>query len=307
MVDASSTDTLFASKGGAVFDGLPAIHAELRRTPRGTPYLQQPGVVLIARPQVGLGGLAGFLEGFPNELTFGSYISDPTSLPPATELCKVAGQTCYLSFGPKRTTNASAAKYFENIKASGHGSVLEHATFSFLFYGVSRSFTHELVRHRAGTAFSQTSQRYVDGSVLRFVERAEYQASPALHERFESGIDSAAREYSERTEMLLAEQGAGAELLAGEARTDLRKKVQQCARSCLPNEAEAPIVFSANVRALRHTIEMRASRHAELEIREVFLRAYLCLVRAEPLLFDDYILEHLSDGTYGVATSHRKV
>jgi thymidylate synthase (FAD) len=219
----------------------------------------------------------------------------------------VAGQACYLSFGPKRTTNAGAAKYFENIKSSGHGSVLEHASFSFLFYGVSRSFTHELVRHRAGTAFSQTSQRYVDGSVLRFVERPEYQEAPDLHARFEAGIDGAAREYAERTDLLLAGQGAGAQLLSGEAKTDLRKKVQQCARSCLPNEAEAPIVFSANIRALRHTIEMRASAHAELEIREVFLRVFLCLCQAEPILFNDYAVERLPDGTHGVTTRHRKV
>jgi thymidylate synthase (FAD) len=307
MADVQTVDDLFARKLGQVSDGLPSIHSPLHRTPAGTPYLQEPGVVLFARPQISISGFAGFLSGFPADLRFESYLEDPDPLSPAAELCKVAGQTCYLSFGPKRTLNSGAPKYFENIKSSGHGSVLEHASFSFLFYGVSRSFTHELVRHRAGTAFSQTSQRYVDGKVLRFVERPEYRNSPALHQRFESGIDAAAQEYALRTDALLAEQAAGGQLLSGEARTDLRKKVQQAARSCLPNEAEAPIIFSANVRALRHIIEMRASRHAELEIREVFLRVFLCLTKVEPLLFDDYELDPIPDGTCGVTTLHKKV
>src|SRR5262249_34708354 len=162
------------------------------------------------------------------------------------------------------------SRYFENIKSSGHGSVLEHPCYSFLLYGISRSLTHELVRHRAGTAFSQTSQRFIDGKVLRFVERPEYRNHAMLHADFEASIDRAAEEYARRTGILLAEQKSGERLLSAEDKTDLRKKVQQAARSCLPNETEAPIVFSANLRALRHTIEMRASEHAETEIREVF-------------------------------------
>jgi thymidylate synthase (FAD) len=307
MTDSPTVDSLFAAKSGLIFEGLPAIHSTPRFTQAGTAYLQAPGVVLLARPHVSLAGMAGFVSGFPSELNFSSYLEDPDTLSSAAQLCKVAGQTCYLSLGPGRTRNVGARRYFENIKSSGHGSVLEHATFSFLFYGVSRSFTHELVRHRAGTAFSQTSQRYVDGKVLRFVERPEYQDSSVLHQQFEQGIDASAREYAKRTDELLAQQSAGEQLLSGEARTDLRKKVQQAARSCLPNEAEAPIVFSANVRALRHIIEMRASRHAEIEIREVFLRAFLCLAKIEPILFDDYRVDPIPDGTFGVTTEYAKV
>jgi thymidylate synthase (FAD) len=297
----------FDERGGEFLNGLPSIHADVCRTALGTPYLQKPGVVVIARPQTDLLGMRKFLAGFGKDLSFEPYVEDPVSLAPGTALCKAAGQTCYLSFGPRRTTNAGAAKYFENIKSSGHGSVLEHASYSFLLYGVSRSFTHELVRHRAGTAFSQTSQRYVDGKVLRFVERPEYQTVPTLHAAFEADIDRAARDYENRTNELLGLQAAGGGLLSADAKTDLRKKVQQAARSCLPNEVEAPIVFSANIRALRHIIEMRASGHAELEIREVFVRAFLCLAVLEPVLFDDYRLTDLPDGTLAVTTEHRKV
>ena len=156
---------------------------------------------------------------------------------------KTAGQTCYASFGPQRTYNENAKRYFDNLSSSGHGSVFEHAMFSFLCYGISRSNTHEIVRHRAGTAFSQLSQRFVSGKVLRFVERPEYQEHPALHKRFEERIDRAAREYEEVADELLALQSEGDQLLSAEAKTDRRKRVQQTARSVLPNEAETILVL----------------------------------------------------------------
>jgi len=286
--------------------GFPRLLAPTAATDAGTPYLSSPGVALLARPQVSLEGLADFLDGFAPDLHFPQYLNDPTPLSPAAQVCKVAGQLCYASFSPKRTLNADAARYFRNIKESGHGSVLEHANFTFLFYGISRSVTHELVRHRM-FSYSQVSQRYVSGKVLRFVERPEYAADPALHAAFERRIDAAAADYETTALRLLAQQKAGAALLSGEARTDLRKKVQQAARSVLPNETEAPIVVTGNVRAWRHFLEMRANPHAEIEIRELAFRTYLCLFAAESLLFEDYRITSLPDGTYGVETDFNKV
>jgi thymidylate synthase (FAD) len=213
---------------------------------------------------------------------------------------------CYLSFGPRRTTNENAASYFERLTSAGHGSVLEHASFSFLLYGISRSVTHELVRHRAGVGFSQVSQRYVSGSVLRFVERPEYQEDAELHRLFEERADRAAKEYAELAERLLGRQEEGSAMLSADYRTDARKKVQQTARSLLPNETEAPMVFTGNVRALRHIVEMRADAHAESEIRALAVRLFLCLAVADPILFGDYEISELPDGTYTVSTEHRK-
>lgn len=169
----------------------PAIHAPVFRTQAGTPYLRAPGVVMIAGTQVNFAEVKSFLDGFDAELGFASYLDDPTALPPAEALCKLAGQICYMSLGQGRTTNDKAARYFDNIVSSGHGSVLEHAVATFLFYGISRSLTHELVRHRAGFGFSQVSQRYVSGKVLRFVERPEFAGSHRLHASFEERIDKA--------------------------------------------------------------------------------------------------------------------
>jgi thymidylate synthase (FAD) len=297
---------LFRELGGEISGGFPAIHSPTYRTAFGTAYLKAPGVVLLARPQTEVAGLAGFLEGFDPELRFPEYLDDPDELPDSSQLCKTAGQVCYASFGPKRTKNANAAGYFERLTSAGHGSVLEHASFSFLLYGISRSVTHELVRHRAGVGISQISQRYVSGNVLRFVERLEYQEDPELHRLFEERADRAAAEYEAMADRLLDRQQSGAEMLSADYKTDARKKVQQTARSLLPNETEAPMIWTGNVRALRHVIEMRADAHAESEIRNLALRLYLCLYHADPILFGDYELKELPDGTYTVFTQHRK-
>jgi thymidylate synthase (FAD) len=298
---------LFDELGGGVSGGFPHVHSAVHRTGQGTSYLRHAGVVMVSRPDVRLEGLRGFLDGFDPELGFAGYLDDPTELTPGARLLKTAGQTCYSSFGPQRTYNENAKRYFDNQKQGGHGSVFEHAAFSFFLYGISRSNTHEVVRHRAGTAFSQLSQRFVSGKVLRFVERPEYQDSPALHKRFEERIDHLAREYAEVTDELLAMQSEEHPRLTAEAKTDMRKRVQQVARSVLPNEAETTMVLTANVRAWRHMIEMRTDQHAESEIRDLFFRIFLCLRVQEPVLFGDYEVERFPDATFGVRTAWHKV
>jgi thymidylate synthase (FAD) len=297
---------LFEELGGGISNGFPTIHSPAYHTPAGTPYLRKPGVVMLAKPQTNVEGLAGFLEGFDTDLRFPEYLDDPTPLPDSSQLCKTAGQACYASYGPRHTTNDNAAAYFERLTSAGHGSVLEHASFSFFLYGISRSVTHELVRHRAGVGVSQISQRYVSGQVLRFVERPEYQEDDELHRLFEERVERAAAEYGVMAERLLERQEGGASMLTADYKTDARKKVQQTARSLLPNETEAPMVFTGNVRALRHIIEMRADAHAESEIRNLVLRLFLCLQTVDPILFGDYELGELPDGTYTVSTQNRK-
>jgi thymidylate synthase (FAD) len=304
--NAQRASELFETMGGTVADGFPAIHSPVFHTGAGTPYLKAPGVVMLARPRTNVAGLAGFLEGFDPSLRFPEYLDDPTPLPDSSQLCKISGQTCYMSFGPRRTMNENAAAYIERLTSAGHGSVLEHASFSFLLYGVSRSVTHELVRHRAGVGFSQISQRFVSGSVLRFVERPEYQDDEEMHGLFEERADRAAAEYGEMADRLLERQEGGSSMLTADYKTDARKKVQQTARSVLPNETEAPMVFTGNVRALRHIVEMRADAHAESEIRNLAVRIFLCLVTTDPILFGDYEIGALPDGTFTVTTEHRK-
>jgi thymidylate synthase (FAD) len=270
-------------------------------TAQGTRYLKEPGVVLLSKPSVDLSGMTDFLE----DLGFSEYLNDPTELPSGTQLCKTAGQLCYMSFGEKRTKNDNAEKYFDHIISSGHLSVLEHANFSFLFYGVSRSLVMEWNRHRHVSP-SQISQRYVSGSALRFVERPGFQEDEKLHGFFVDHIDRVAREYEDLSKIFLAKQKEGTTILTGESKSDSRKKRQQAARAVLTNDVEAPIIVTANARTFRHIIEMRASAPAEIEIRELAIKLFLCLSAVDPILFRDYVLEKLPDGTYIVNTKYKK-
>lgn len=668
-MSAITPERLFQELHGDDSSEFAALHSPAYLSPGGAAYLTRPGAVLLARPTVNLAGMAGFLEGFDGSLHFPEYLNDPTPLPEGAQLSKIAGQVCYMSFGPKRTFNAQAGRYFDNLKSSGHGSVFEHASFSFLLYGISRSVTHEIVRHRAGFGYcltgdtliystrqvrgkpdgvkkrrlddlyamtqtshgrsrikllrlrcldettgtfvvgkvkriifsgkkpvftvkladgktitttkehrfltkngwmaledaagglevtangtviygkpdielmvngrpiyqdatwlrehyitkglsqasiaelagasphtirtwirrnglqkpagswtvgkapwnkelhyearprstaereavrkrmkgegnhrwrggisregvvlrreikllrptiyardnhrcrlcgnsggrltihhvspiwarpdlardadnlvtlcrschlrvnnheedyaeafgstveelrgvpnplsrprkprlvpkpvrivaityageqmtydiemkgphhnfiangivthnSQLSQRFVSGRMLRFVERPEYVGDELFHAQFLERIERASGEYAALSNRLLEMQQAGTQILSAEAKTDLRKKVQQCARSVLPNETEAPMVMTGNARAWRHFIEMRASAHAEIEIRALALRVFLCLYKTDPVLFSDYMLEKLPDGTYAVKTEFAKV
>lgn len=288
--------------------GFPRIASRSLQTPNGTYYLREPGVFMIARPDISLEGLSEFFKTFDPSLNFDRYLDDPTPLDPGSQLAKFAGQACYASFGPGRTKNDGARGYFDNILGSGHGSVVEHPYYSFFVHGISRSTTHEVVRHRAGWAYSQLSQRYVSGRVLRFIERPEYVDDPHLHARFAARVEFLESEYNETASYLQRQQELGeSKLLSADARTDLRKKVQQTARSVLPNETETWLVMTANVRAWRHFIEMRASEHAEVEIRRLALYLFLCLRAADPIQFADYELKKLSDGTFAVNGLYRKV
>ncbi|HEX6478805.1 MAG TPA: FAD-dependent thymidylate synthase, partial [Ktedonobacteraceae bacterium] len=154
-------ETLFRELSGEENSGFSAIHSPIHHSPGGTPYLVKPGVVLLARPNVHPAGLNGFLAGFDDSLHFSEYLDDPTSLPDGAQLCKIAGQVCYMSFGRGRTFNANAERYFNNLKSSGHGSVFEHASYSLLLYGLSRSVTHELIRHRAGFGYCLTGDTLI--------------------------------------------------------------------------------------------------------------------------------------------------
>jgi thymidylate synthase (FAD) len=179
--------------------------------------------------------------------------------------------------------------------------VLEHAAWNFIFAGVSRSLTHELVRHRAGWGYSQLSQRYVDESVAEYVEPDVIAADPELHELWLATIRHTHEAY-----VKLAE-GLQAKLQDEPDRTLRRKLARQAARSVLPNATETKIFATANARAIRHFIEMRGNRHAETEIRKLAVKLLLIMRKEAPNLFRDYELHTLADGTQEATTPYRKV
>lgn len=215
------------------------------------------------------------------------------------KLSEVAGRVCYLSFAKPRPGGNQA--YLGHILEVGHGSVLEHAVWNFVFTGISRSLTHELVRHRAGMGYSQLSQRYVDESVAEYVEPDCIAADAELHALWLDAVAHTHQAYVRLVEKLT-------EHFKDEPDKTLRRKLaRQAARSVLPNATETKIFVTANARALRHFIEMRGSRHAEVEIRKLAVQVLRIMQSETPNLFGDYQLTPLPDGTFEANTAHRKV
>jgi thymidylate synthase (FAD) len=231
----------------------------------------------------------------------------------AEVLTETAGRVCYLSFAKPRPGGNSA--YLTHIKEVGHGSVTEHAVWNLLLTGVSRSLTHELVRHRAGFGFSQLSQRYVDESVAEYVEPDIIARDPELHAIWLESVKQSHAAYCNLAEKLASKMmpahgyGGGVRLGPPAIRdsTERRKAARQAARSVLPNATETKIFVTANARALRHFLEMRGSRHAEPEIRKVAVAILGVLQKESANLFGDYKLVPLPDGTSEIETPYRKV
>lgn len=120
---------------------------------------------------------------------------------PAERIPELAGRVCYMSFGEKQGRKDNAS-YLGHILEVGHGSVLEHTVFSLLFTGISRSLTHELIRHRAGFGYSQLSQRYVDESEASFVVPPALQGDEKLESRLREFCEVSLAAYGELTEAL---------------------------------------------------------------------------------------------------------
>jgi thymidylate synthase (FAD) len=191
-------------------------------------------------------------------------------------LVSMYAKLCYNSLTAKHNKNISKVRSIEdNLKGvfeSAHGSVLEHMTLNFVTTGCSRIFTHELVRHRAGCAFSQTSGRYVRTDNIKIV-------SDPILEPVQKRIDKIVSFINKQYAKLVEETD-----LSYLASFSNKKKITSALRRILPNGQINEIGWSCNARALRHMIMMRTSRHAEWEIRYVFNEVYQIVKQKYPLL-----------------------
>ncbi|MEW6776748.1 MAG: FAD-dependent thymidylate synthase [Bdellovibrionota bacterium] len=255
-----------------------------------TQIFREPKVTLVSK-QV-------FLDQGAEDVTGLAQFTDTPV--PAEKLVEFGGRVCYMSYGKGRKTNH---EYIEHLLQSGHGSVLEHAVFSFCFEGVSRSLTHELIRHRAGFAYSQLSQRYVDESYAAYVEPEIIAQDPKLHAKWMKVIETCQDAYRDLVEGLLEKTNT----LYPNDKTHARKEARQAARSVLPNATETKIVVTANARAWRHFMEMRGSEGAETEIRKLAVAVCRILQKESPNLFGDYKVVPLKGGGEVVETPYKKV
>ncbi|HEY3190742.1 MAG TPA: FAD-dependent thymidylate synthase [Solirubrobacteraceae bacterium] len=256
-----------------------------------------PAVFLVARPSVDVEGMRGYLEDVGGAAWLDRRLAEDERPNPGELLVEFSGRMCYRSWEPGLNPNVTRvrtdrAEYFENLLRSHHGSVLEHASYSFAFRNVSRVFTHELVRHRAGSAFSQESLRYVRLTDIGF------RVPPALEPLRAKVVDIIEQleefQVSAADELGLDEEGVP---------FHVKKEVTSALRRLAPIGLSTDIIWTANVRTLRHVIEMRTAPGAEEELRLVFDRVAEMMLAEAPGLFQDF--ERLDDGSW--VPRYRKV
>jgi thymidylate synthase (FAD) len=255
-----------------------------------------PQIELIARPSVDLGALERYLKTVGGDSWLQMRREQDEGINDGQLLVEAAGRACYRSWTEGLNPNVTRVRrdqkdYFLNILRSGHGSVLEHANYSFIIWDVSRVFTHELVRHRAGSAFSQESLRFVRIKDLPF--RIPESLEPlrtnivSILETLEEFQVSAAEHFG------LDEQGVN---------FHTKKEITSALRRLAPEGMSTMIIWTANIRTLRHVIQARTDRGAEEELRIVFNKIGEIMRQEAPLLFGDYVVE---DGAW--VTEYRKV
>ncbi|RVW09746.1 FAD-dependent thymidylate synthase [Prescottella agglutinans] len=210
-------------------------------------------------------------------------------------LAEFAGRACYQSWSKPNPRTATNAGYLRHLLEVGHLSVLEHGSVSFYITGISRSCTHELIRHRH-FSYSQLSQRFVRENDANVVVPPAIAGDADLEALFAKATAASRDAYAE---LLAALEEKLADVPGGPVRN---KQARQAARSVLPNATETRVVVTGNYRAWRHFVEMRATEHADVEIRQVAVECLRQLQHAAPNVFGDFEIVRLPDGSE-VATS----
>jgi thymidylate synthase (FAD) len=256
----------------------------------GRMHETSPQVFLIARPSVDTGGMRAYLETVGGTSWLDMREDAREQLSDGELLAEFGGRMCYRSWEPGLNPNVTRIRtdqqeYFANVLRSAHGSVLEHANYSFALRNVSRVLTHELVRHRAGSAFSQESLRYVRLTDIGF------RVPPALEPLRDQVIGIV--EQLEELQLSAAER---LDLDNGEMPFAVKKEITSALRRLAPIGLSTDILWTANVRTLRHVIEMRTAPGAEEELRTVFDMIAEIMKDEAPSLFQDF--KRTQDGSW---------
>jgi len=193
----------------------------------------------------------------------------------AEQLCAAAAHGCYSTDSVatvyKNMLNSKVEELINKVMKNGHHSVIEHAVYTFSVEGVSRTLTHQLVRHRIAS-FSQQSQRYVKIGAPQYVLPPSVESDSMASKIFSEAMDRAWESYE-----FLSSKGIP----------------KQDARFVLPNACETNITFTMNARELLHFFSLRLDKHAQWEIREMAGLMWGWLQDASPLIFKK---EYLEDG-----------
>lgn len=258
-----------------------------------TPVLERNDVEIFRAPRITLIARPQFLEPEHLPVKWRGEASD------GERLAEFAGRLCYMS--QSNPVNRTTAEYLENIKKQGHGSVLEHSVYVLLIEGISRSCSHELVRHRAGFGYSQISQRYVDESHAAFVMPPAIAGDAKLEAEWQRQVTDAQAAYVRAVEGLMQRYEWVAD------KVHRRKMAREAARSVLPNATEVKIVVSGNARAWRTMLELRCGEGAELEIRRMAVAVLRALQKEAGALFSDFEIYSADDRQDAARILYHKV
>lgn len=240
----------------------------------------------LSRPNFDINAFVSFLSSNGLE-----WVKDSNNTQ-GEELIEAAGRICYMSFGKQRQSGRNNREYVKNLINQGHESVLEHISWTFLITGVSRAFTHQLVRHRVGFSYSQLSQQYHDESEAAFVIPPAISSSKAATAEWLTTIESSLELYQKLIKQVELENH-----LNSDSKKEKLRDLRSACRSVLPNATETKIVVTANARALRHFFKMRGALEGDWEMRAVSCLLYKIVTKDAPAAFQDFGIEFMTNGT----------
>lgn len=260
----------------------------------------KPEVFLIAKTAVQSREIERWLNHLGVDPTTVLKYSQSSAKTDAERLIELAGRRCYLSFVPGLNPNVHKIReditdYLTNVLRSGHGSVLEHATFTFAIEGVSRVFTGEMNRHRAGVAISEGSMRYIRYNDIPIVDVPSIQLCDdptglvtQYFERERTVSRSTIKYCVEQIEQFYANLvNTWKDVLEGKEFAG-KKHITSMLRRIIPMGVATGGVWTFNVRALRHMLTMRCAGAAEEEIALVAGKILEIMMKEEPVLFGDF-------------------
>lgn len=253
--------------------------------------LVEPKVTMLALTTIPLVGMSQTVHDLTNDekLAESWFERIAESEGEAELLVEFAGRRCYNSFKPGINPNITKVRedpseYIRNILVQHHGSVLEHVSVSFSFEGVSRVFTAELERHRAGCAISEQSLRYVRlDDIPIWIPNSVTDSELLTSEITNSVVEAEARVSRMMNQICKMNQVKDFNDLP----MKIRKKYTSLMRRIVPMGVATGLVWTANLRSLRHIIPLRTSEAAEEEIRQVFSMVGDLCKKHFPKVFQD--------------------
>ena len=253
-------------------------------------FFDEPKVYLISKPQLHWSGIQKFME--QENLSWKHNDIDHSD---GDLLPEFAGRICYVSFGQKQGRKRND-EYIKNILSMGHGSVLEHSNYTFLVTNASRGFTHEMVRHRAGFAYSQESTHYInyllDDAKVLIPHHKDLDGcdDDIYRDSYTTSIDAYNKAYDG-----LRDSGVS------------KKDACSLSRPLLPIGIESKLVFTANIRSLRHFMQTRGNAHNVDEIRLVAVKVLKVMQKEAPNCFHDMKIIIDADDKEVIQSTYKKV